>query len=82
MSTQDAIAQRITAYLSRVTAKHGLSIADETEIYYDLWLYGDDLYELFLWLHQGFGIEVHENIFYLRSGRMPNSADQIATNDP
>ena len=48
-----------------------LSISDDTEIYYDLSLYGDDLWEFFVWLNSEFGLEVRANIFEYAPGECP-----------
>jgi len=52
---------KVVGQLSRVSrpARTRAPIRPETEIYYDLGLYGDDLFELFRWLRQEFGVEVH-----------------------
>ena len=40
-------------------------ITSETEVYADLGLYGDDIFELVLWMHKEFGVEpTHsDNVF-------------------
>ena len=39
-----------------------IPVTGDTEIYYDLHLYGDDLYELVVWLETEFGVQLKINL--------------------
>lgn len=50
---------RIVEYLTGVAPldKQNAPIGEETELYYDLGLYGDDLFEMTIWMEKEFGME-------------------------
>ncbi|UGY13901.1 DUF1493 family protein [Bradyrhizobium septentrionale] len=39
-----------------ITQRYRLPITAETEVFHDLRIYGDDLFELVIWLHKRFGV--------------------------
>jgi hypothetical protein len=61
---RDAAREQVVAHLARVVAPHYRKspITDDTEVYYDLRLYGDDLYAFLVWLGQKFGTDFHINL--------------------
>lgn len=53
----DAARAKIIDRLKEVSAYGAeVHITDETEIYYDLRLYGDDIYEFIVWVAKEFGV--------------------------
>jgi hypothetical protein len=65
MATDDMeIFRRVVGHLSMMTAsRHAESyFTEDTEIYRDLGLYGDDLVELIWWLNKEFGVETNFNL--------------------
>jgi hypothetical protein len=53
----DARAKIVEWLTSNCAVNRRTAITDETEIYYDLGIYGDDVYEFFVWLHDEFGVK-------------------------
>jgi hypothetical protein len=47
--------EKLVAYL-RMGARKNVPISDATEIYYDLGLYGDDIFDLVVWAKKELGI--------------------------
>lgn len=56
---REKVVERIKA-MSAYGSK--IPVNNETEIYYDLHLYGDDLYELVVWLGKEFGVPTKINL--------------------
>ncbi len=58
MSSDQQAFDPVSDYLREVSGPkvRGLPIALDTELYRDLGLYGDDLWELALWLNREFGV--------------------------
>lgn len=61
---RDAAREKIVAQLTNMAApKYRKSpITDDTEVYYDLRLYGDDLYALLVWIGREFGAQFRVNL--------------------
>jgi len=51
--------RKVVEYLSRTAAPHGrdFPITEDTEVYDDLRVYGDDIVELVWWLDKEFGLK-------------------------
>jgi hypothetical protein len=55
--------EKVIAHIKQMTTwGKKIPIADATEIYYDLYIYGDDLYELVIWLRKEFGVQTNINL--------------------
>ncbi len=65
MAEKSEIFRRVVQKLSKVTApqKRALSITENTEIYRDLGIYGDDMVDLVWWLNKEFGVKSNINPF-------------------
>ena len=64
MTEDSAVFRKVADYLLRAAApKYRTSpVTADTEIYYDLRLYGDDLFELIRWINQEFGFVLELNV--------------------
>jgi hypothetical protein len=56
-STFAKVAEYLSAHMAR--NKGSLTITRETAVYQDLGLYGDDVFELVVWLHREFGVQTN-----------------------
>jgi hypothetical protein len=58
MPDKSEVLRRIVEQLSRTAAASNRvsPITCDTEVYHDLRIYGDDLFELIMWLHREFGL--------------------------
>lgn len=56
--SQSAIEQAVIAHLRAVSARDDVPIGPETEIYEDLGIYGDDLFEIVLWVHKTWRVDI------------------------
>ena len=56
---EECAREKLIKHLRAVVAPHIRStpIADNTELYYDLGIYGDDMFEFVVWARKEFGIE-------------------------
>jgi hypothetical protein len=56
----DEAYKKVVAQLRKMTPKKAgsVSINPETEIYADLKIYGDDLFEFLIWISKEFGVQV------------------------
>ncbi len=54
--------RKLTEKLMALTAARGVSISPDTEIFYDLRIYGIELLELFLWINREFRVELKVDI--------------------
>lgn len=50
--------QKIIARLKEITVHKDRPITDDTEIYYDLRIFGSDLYEFLVWISREFNVPV------------------------
>jgi hypothetical protein len=57
MAENDEIFRKVAEYLSNVTGpdRRVSPITRDTEVYRDLGIYGDDVFELVLWINREFG---------------------------
>lgn len=53
--------QKVIAQLTKMSARK-IPITEDMEIFYDLRLYGDDLYEFLVWVYKEFGVQFHINL--------------------
>jgi hypothetical protein len=60
--------RKVEEYLARFRAG---GITPETELYGDLGIYGDDIFELVLWTHREFGVEPNLRIAEYAPGEWP-----------
>jgi len=59
---EDSVREKIVDELRRRSTRTDLlQITDDTEIYYDLRLFGDDFYEFICWLNNEFGGDFRVN---------------------
>jgi hypothetical protein len=72
MVTDDTIS-KVEEYLLRsLVAQHrAIPITSETELYRDLRMYGDDLFEMVLWVNREFGVETNLHIASYAPGESP-----------
>lgn len=64
MDKETEIFSEISDHLRSVSAPkaRGVPISTDTEIFYDLGIYGTDLYELFVWISNKYGLEMRRDI--------------------
>lgn len=59
MTNADEAYAKIVQYLVDYTVPKypHKTITEETELYYDLQMYGDEIFDMIVWLHKEFGLE-------------------------
>lgn len=64
MTEDSPVFRKVADYLLRAAAPRYRTspVTADTEIYYDLRLYGDDLFELIRWINQEFGFALDLNV--------------------
>ena len=72
MVTDDTF-RKVEEYLLRssVAQRRAIPITSETELYRDLRMYGDDLFELVLWANREFGVETNLHVASYAPGEWP-----------
>ncbi|HEU4550757.1 MAG TPA: DUF1493 family protein [Rhizomicrobium sp.] len=66
--------EKVVNHIREMSAYGGkIPITDDTEIYYDLRLHGDDLYELVVWLGKEFGVSTNVKLRDYGPGEGPLS---------
>src|SRR5580700_7098433 len=68
---REAARDKVVAHLrSMCSTRYRGPITDGTEIFYDLGIYGDDVYELSLWVMKEFGVRPHVHLFNSAPGEL------------
>lgn len=64
MNAQSDILERLLGHLHAISGAHarGLAVTPDSEIYYDLDIYGDEFVELVWWIEKEFEVESRVNI--------------------
>jgi hypothetical protein len=75
VDNSEEVFRRVEAQLSRMTApqQRALPITEDTEVYRDLKLYGDEIVELVWWLEREFGVATNIDPFKYAPREFPFS---------